>query len=260
MENLISTLDGLALRDVLDISVIAFIVYQALRLIRGTRAWQMTFGVVALVVFYYMTRFLDLRAAQVFLETSFPYFIFSLVVVFQSEIRRALAEIGRGRILPHLRGRSRESGLDDIVLACTTLSGEGIGALIVLQGDIGLENYIESGTRLDARLNYDLLLSVFNPKSTLHDGAVIIADDRIVAAGCVLPLTTDPYLSRELGTRHRAAIGVTQETDAIGIVVSEETGRLSATRAGEINLDLDASGLLMFLKTALKMEEGSSNP
>jgi diadenylate cyclase len=256
VENLISTLASLREpRNLIDIAVIAFIVYQALRLIRGTRAWQMTFGVLALVVFYYMTRFLDLRAAQVFLETSFPYFIFSLVVVFQSEIRRALAEIGKGRILSDLRGRNRESGLDDIVLACTTLSGERIGALIVLKRDIGLKNYIESGTRLDARLNYDLLLTVFNPKSPLHDGAVIIADDRIVAAGCVLPLTTDPYLSRELGTRHRAAIGITEETDAVGIVVSEETGRISATRAGEITLNLDGSRLLRLLKTALELEE-----
>ena len=141
------------------------------------------------------------------------------------------------------------------MLACTTLSGERIGALIVLERDIGLKNYIESGTRLDARLNYDLLLTLFNPKSPLHDGAVIISDARIVAAGCVLPLTTDPYLSRELGTRHRAAIGITQETDAVGIVVSEETGRMSATRSGEITLNLDGSRLLRFLKTALGMEE-----
>ena len=256
MENLIETLRSFDFFwDLIDIAVIAFIIYQALRLIRGTRAWQMTFGVLALVVFYYMTRFLDLRAAQVFLETSFPYFIFSLVVVFQSEIRRALAEIGKGRILSDLRGRNRGSGLDDIVLACTTLSDERIGALIVLERDIGLENYIESGTRLDARLNYDLLLTVFNPKSPLHDGAVIISADRIVAASCVLPLTTDPYLSRELGTRHRAAIGITQESDAVGIVVSEETGRMSATQAGEIKLNMDGSRLLRFLKTALEMGE-----
>jgi len=254
VENLISSLVSLRYKDLIDVTVIAFIIYQALRLIRGTRAWQMTFGVLALVVFYYATRLLDLRAAQVFLETSFPYFIFSLVVVFQSEIRRALAEIGKGSILSDPRGRNRESGLDDVVMACTTLSGERIGALIVFQRDIGLKNYIESGTRLDARLNYDLLLTVFNPKSSLHDGAMILSDDRIVAAGCLLPLTTDPYLSRELGTRHRAAIGITEETDAVCVVVSEETGQISATRGGEIKLALDSSRLLRFLKAAMEVE------
>ncbi len=255
MEDFISTIiSPRTLKDVIDIAVIAFIIYQALRLIRGTRAWQMTFGVLALVAFYYTTRLLDLRAAQVFLETSFPYFIFSLVVVFQSEIRRALAEIGKGSIFSDFRGRHRESGLEDVVMACTTLSSERIGALIVLERDIGLKNYIESGSRLDARLNYDLLVTVFNPKSPLHDGAVILRDDRILAAGCVLSLTTDPYLSRELGTRHRAAIGITEETDALGVVVSEETGRISATRRGEITRNLDGTKLLRFLKAAMEVE------
>ena len=203
MENLISTLASLReWRNLLDIAVIAFIVYQALRLIRGTRAWQMTFGVLALVVFYYMTRFLDLRAARVFLETSFPYFIFSLVVVFQSEIRRALAEIGKGESYPISGDATRESGLDDIVLACTTLSGERIGALIVLERDIGLGNYIESGTRLDARLNYDLLLTLFNPKSPLHDGAVIIFGRP--HPGCRLHTASDHGSLPEPGAGYKA--------------------------------------------------------
>ncbi len=254
MGNLISTVLSFGIRDLIDITVIAFIIYQALRLIRGTRAWQMTFGVLALVVFYYTTRLLDLRAAQVFLETCFPYFIFSLVVVFQSEIRRALAKIGKAGIFSDVRGRNRESGLEDVVMACTTLSKEGIGALIVFEREIGLKNYIDSGTRLDARLNYDLMVTLFNPRSPLHDGAVVLHNDRILAAGCILPLTTDPYLSRELGTRHRAAIGITEETDAVCVVVSEETGKISTTQRGEVKLGLDDSQLLSFLKAFMEIE------
>ena len=175
-------------------------------------------------------------------------------MVFQSEIRRALAKIGKAGIFSDVRGRNRESGLEDVVMACTTLSKEGIGALIVFEREIGLKNYIDSGTRLDARLNYDLMVTLFNPRSPLHDGAVVLHNDRILAAGCILPLTTDPYLSRELGTRHRAAIGITEETDAVCVVVSEETGKISTTQRGEVKLGLDDSQLLSFLKAFMEIE------
>jgi len=238
------------LKDLLDISVLAFILYQALRLIRGTRAWQMILGALSIVLFYYTTRIMDLRAAQIFLETSLPYLIFGLVVVFQSEIRRALAEIGKSRILRAFRGSSYEIRFDEIILSSTALATQRIGGLIVLERDIGLKNYIESGTQIDAHLSYHLLMTIFNPKGPLHDGAVIITGNRIAAAGCLLPLNSDPYLSKELGTRHRAGIGITTETDSVALIISEETGRISASKGGEISLNLDGPRLRRFLQAA----------
>ena len=257
LSGLLSMFGSLELKDLLDISVQAFLLYQALRLIRGTRAWQMTLGALSIVLFYYTTRIMDLRAARVFLETSLPYLIFGLVVVFQSEIRRALAEIGKGRILRVFRDSSYEIRFDEIILASTALANQRIGGLIVLERDIGLKNYIESGTQIDAHLSYHLLMAIFNPKGPLHDGAIIITGERIAGAGCLLPMNSDPYLSKELGTRHRAGIGITAETDAISIIISEETGRISASKGGEISLNLDGRRLRRFLQAAFddKKEE-----
>lgn len=249
IESLLSNFPRMRLLDIIDILVIAFIIYQGLRLIKGTRAWQMAIGVLTLMFLYYVTRLLDLRTVQWLLENFFPYLVFALIVVFQAEIRRALTEIGKGKLFRTQRGERH--GFEEIVLAATTLSSQKIGALVVLEGEIGLKNYIESGIKLDAHLTYDLLLTIFNPKGPLHDGAVIVTDNRITAAGCFLPLTTDPYLSKELGTRHRAAIGMTEETDAVAVVVSEETGKISAVMGGEITRNLDGPRLMKILEKAL---------
>lgn len=251
IESILSNFSSIRPRDVIDILAIAFIIYQGLALIKGTRAWQMAIGVMIVMFLYFVTRLLDLRTVQWLLENLFPYFVFALIVVFQSEIRRALAEIGKGRLFRVGKG-TRNPRFEEIVLAATTLSSQRIGALVVVEGQIGLKNYIESGIKLDAHLTYDLLLTIFNPKSPLHDGAVIVTGNRITAAGCFLPLTTDPYLSKELGTRHRAAIGMTEETDAVAVVVSEETGKISAVFGGEITRSLDGPRLMKFLEKALE--------
>jgi len=200
-------------------------------------------------------RFLELRTIEWVFANFFTYFIFALIVIFQSEIRRGLAQIGRGRffsrIFPKLTGKMGLERFDEIVLAATTLSSKKIGGLIVIERDIGLRNFIESGIKLDAFLTYDLLLTIFNPKSPLHDGAVIIQGNRISAAACFLPLTLDPYLSKELGTRHRAAIGITEESDAVAVVISEETGNTSAVVSGEIMRGLDGPRLLKILLKAV---------
>ncbi len=245
-----------SLRDVIDIGLLAFIIYQALRLIQGTRAWQMTFGVVGVILFYYVANQAGLRTLSLLLERFLPYFVFALLVIYQSEIRRALAKIGRTRYVGIFDGKRNLHKLEEIVLAATELSSKRIGALIVLEKDIGLKNYIESGILLDANLTYDLLLTIFNPKGPLHDGAVIAAGNRILAAGCFLPLTTDPYLSKELGTRHRAAIGMTAETDSVAVVVSEETGTISIVQEGEMTRNLDSARLMKLLDRAL----GSTPP
>ena len=238
-------------RDLIDICVITFIIYHALLLVRGTRGWQVTLGLTSLISFYYLTQFFELRTVEWLFGNVFPSFIIALIIIFQAEIRRGLAQIGRGGFFAFLTGRKRPAQFDEIVLAATTLSTQRVGGLIVLEREIGLKNYIESGIKLDAFLTYDLLLTIFNPKSPLHDGAVIIQGNRIATAACFLPLTLDPYLSKELGTRHRAAIGITEETDALVVVISEETGNISAVVGGEITRNLDGPRLLRVLQKTI---------
>jgi diadenylate cyclase len=236
------------IRDLIEVAVITLLFYQILLLIKGTRGWQITMGITALVFFYYLTRLLELRTVEWLLANFFTYFVFALIVIFQAELRRGLAELGRGRFFRRFSVPAGRKVYEEVVLAATTLSSQKIGGLIVVEREIGLKNYIESGIKLDAYLTYDILVTIFNPASPLHDGAVIIQDERAAAAGCFLPLTLDPYLSKELGTRHRAAIGITEETDAVAVVISEETGYISAVYRGEISRNLDGPRLLKLLQ------------
>jgi diadenylate cyclase len=236
------------LRNLIDILVIAFIIYHALLLVKGTRGWHMVMGIVSLFLFYYLIRYLELRTVEWFARQLLYYSIFALIVIFQSEIRRGLTRLGGGGFFPRFLSRKPREQFDEIVLAATTLSSQKIGGLIVIEREIGLKNYIESGIKLDAYLTYDLLVTIFNPKSPLHDGAIIIRGAHVAAAACFLPLTLDPYLSKELGTRHRAAIGITEETDAVAVVISEETGKISAVVEGEITRNLDGPRLLRILQ------------
>lgn len=249
------TLSQLRLLDVIDILVIAFIIYHVLVLIKGTRGWQITLGVSALFLFYYLTSSLDLRTVEWLFANFFTYFILALIVIFQQEIRRGLAAIGRGRFVRRLFSHKEKAGFEQIVLAATTFSERRIGALIVIECGIGLKNYIETGIQLDSLLSYDLLVTIFNPKSPLHDGAVVVQDDRIAAAACFLPLTTSPYLSKETGSRHRAGIGISEESDAIVVIVSEESGRISAVSRGQMTHNLDGPRLLAFLQKTAHVSE-----
>jgi diadenylate cyclase len=245
-----------SIRDLIDIALVAFIMYRFLLLMRGTRGVQMTLGIVVLLLFYWVTRFYRLSAVQWLLSNALNYIVFAVIVLYQSEIRRGLAGLGKTSIWGRQRRRATE-GFEEIVLASTTLASKKIGALVVLERDIGLRNYVESGIALDAVLTYDLLVTIFSPNTPLHDGAVIVQRNRIIAAGCFLPLTLDPYLSKELGTRHRAAIGITEETDAVAIIVSEETGTISLAIGGKITRDLDGATLRTALHNAV---EGRSLP
>jgi diadenylate cyclase len=241
----------LSIRDLIDIALVAFIIYRFLLLVRGTRAFQMTIGIIMLLLFYWITRFYRLTAVQWLLSNVLTYIVFAIIVLYQSEIRRGLAGIGKTSIRGRQRRRSTE-GFEEIILAVTTLASKKIGALVVIERDIGLRNYVESGIALDAVLTYDLLVTIFSPNTPLHDGAVIVQHNRIIAAGCFLPLTLDPYLSKELGTRHRAAIGITEETDAVAIIVSEETGAISLAFGGKITRDLDGAALKSALQNAIE--------
>jgi diadenylate cyclase len=240
------------IRDIVDIALVAYILYRFLLLVRGTRGAQMTVGMVVLLAFYYATRFYRLTTVQWLLNNLLTYIVFGIIVLYQNEIRRGLAGLGMTSIFGRHRKSDKKSGFDEIILAATTLASKKIGALIVVERDIGLRNYAESGIALDAVLTYDLLVTIFSPNTPLHDGAVIVQQNRIIAAGCFLPLTLDPHLSKELGTRHRAAIGITEETDAVAVIVSEETGIISAAVGGTITRNLDGTGLRSILHNAME--------
>jgi diadenylate cyclase len=245
-----------SIHDFIDIALVTFIIYRFLLLMRGTRGVQMTFGIVMLLLFYGVTRFYKLASVQWLLSNVLTYIVFAIIVLYQNEIRRGLTGIGKTSIWARQRRRSTE-GFEEIVLAATTLASKKIGALVVMERDIGLRNYVESGIALDAVLTYDLLVTIFSPNTPMHDGAVIVHRNRILAAGCFLPLTLDPYLSKELGTRHRAAIGVTEETDAVAVIVSEETGTISLALDGRITRDLDSAGLRIALRNAIEGHTGT---
>lgn len=229
--------------DVLDILIVAIIIYQVLVLLRGTRGAQMAFGIIIITVFYYLSRRWHLETVQWYLTNLLPFFFLAIIIIFQSEIRRGLASIGKNPFWRSLTPMRFSDVYDEIVLSVTALSSQRIGGLIVLEREIGLKTYIESGVALNAQLSYDLLMTIFNPHTPLHDGAVIVQRNKIASAACFLPLTLDPRLSKELGTRHRAAIGITEETDAVAVVVSEETGVISIAEGGQIERALDGEQL-----------------
>jgi diadenylate cyclase len=243
VQQVLSSLPSLTWRGALDILVVAFLIYQLLMILRGRRAAHILIGVAILTIMYVVSLLLGLQLLSAILSNIAPYAPFAIIVIFQSEIRRLLARIGRRRWIG-LGGRlQRREFTEEIVLALTQLSEKKTGALVVIERDIGLRTFIESGVRLEACLSRDLLLSIFHTGSVLHDGAVIVQGDRIAAAACFLPLTVRPAMARKLGTRHRAAIGVTEETDCLALVVSEETGRISVAAFGEIEFDVDEKRL-----------------
>jgi diadenylate cyclase len=222
----------------LDILVVAFLVYQLLMIIRGRRAANILVGVLLVLAAYALVTWMGLELVRAILANIAPFAPFALIVLFQSEIRRLLARLGGRRwISAGGRLQTREFA-EELVLALSQLAENKIGALVVVERDIGLRTFVETGVLMDSHVSRDLILTIFLPGSALHDGAVIIRGDRIAAAACFLPLTVRPALARHLGTRHRAAIGVTEEADCLSLVVSEETGRISVAAFGEIELDV----------------------
>ena len=246
----------LTLRNLLDIALVFTIVYVVLRLLRGTRAVPTMVGIVLLALLYWLAVAQDLATLEFVLRSAVLYIGVAIIVLFQSEIRQALIYFAnrlRFPILKLQRGQFGGSVYDEIVLAATTLATEKIGALIVIERNVGLRNFVDAGVQLDARISYDLLVSIFNPATPLHDGAVIIHTERLAAASVFLPLTKNPSISRDLGTRHRAAIGITEGSDAISIVVSEETGLITYVEAGEVRRNLDTTQLRKYLLEAMQI-------
>lgn len=243
-------------RSVLDIALVFIIVYVVLKLLRGTRAVPMVVGLVLIALLYWLARAQDLLTLEFVLQGAALYIGIAIIVLFQSEIRQALIYFGNRLRLPILKRQRGQFGgtiYDEIVLAVTTLASEKTGALIVIERNIGLRNFIDAGVQMDARLSYDLLVTIFNPSTPLHDGAVIIQNERLAAASVFLPLTKNPNISRELGTRHRAAIGITEGSDAISLVVSEETGLITYVENGEMRRNLDTTQLRRALLDAMEI-------
>jgi uncharacterized protein (TIGR00159 family) len=230
-------------QDVVDISIITFVVYQLGLLIRGTRAVQMIMGLVVLVAVYQGAQYFELYTVNWILDSIGNVLLIIVVVVFQGDIRRMLTQVGTGPLFSGLPRAAHGQVIEEITRAAVNLASRRIGALVVLARDVGLNEYMDGGTRLDAQVTKELIQTIFVPASPLHDGALVVQHGRVVAAGCFLPLTTNPNVSKTLGTRHRAAIGLTEETDSVVIVVSEEEGKISLVREGRITRDLDAGVL-----------------
>ncbi len=242
-------------RNLLDIVLVAVIVYAILKLVRGTRAAPMAAAIAAFAFLYWLAVNQELATLEFVLRGALLYIGVAIIVLFQSEIRQALISIGNRVRMPFTRrhhGQFGEGVYDEIVLAATTLASTKTGALIVIERDVGLKNVTDGGVRLDAELSYDLLVTIFNPATPLHDGAVVVRRHRVAAAACFLPLTLNPRLSKDLGTRHRAAIGITEDSDAVAVVVSEETGLISFVQNGQIRRGLDATRLRAQIFEALR--------
>ena len=230
-------------QDALDIGIIAFVLYRLIHMIRGTRAMQMIIGLVVILLAYVSSQMFGLFTLNWVLDNFLGSIILVIIVIFQSDIRRALTQFGTAPLFGGADRIERGQVLEEITKAVVSLATRGIGGLIVLEREVGLNEYIEVGTRLDARVTRELLESVFIPHSPMHDGALVIQKGRVAAARCFLPLSVDPNLSQAFGTRHRAAVGLTEETDAVAVVISEERGKISLVVEGKVNEDLDGPQL-----------------
>src|SRR5436190_1719505 len=250
---LLRFLQQLRIADLIDFVIVWAIIYGLLKLVRGTRAVQMAAGLLGVGLLYQISVILGLDTLQFVMRNTLLYFGFAILVIFAPEIRSALMRVG-SNLGPFRFGQAKagHQAYDDIVLAAMTLSTRKVGALIVLERNVGLQNYIDTGVKLGASLSYDLLVTIFDPHTPLHDGAAIIRNYKLEAASCFLPLTLNPRLSKELGTRHRAAIGITEDTDAVAVVVSEETGVISFVEKGQITRNLDAARLRESLRHAFE--------
>src|SRR5687767_15946771 len=244
--------------DLLDIALVSFLMYELLLLIRGTRAVQMALSGLFLLGLFFVSRWLQLETVNWVIRNLATYVVFAIIVLFQSDIRRALAHFGRAPFFRYFeRASSADETIEELVVAVTTLATRRIGAIIAIERQIGLRNYIEGGIPLDALVTYDLMASIFQPGSPLHDGAAIIQGDRVAAAACFLPLSVNPLVSRQLGTRHRAALGLTEENDAVAIVVSEESGAISLAISGALERGVEAAMLRRRLESLLNVRARS---
>lgn len=236
-------LSQIRLQDIIDVLIVAFIIYRILLLIKGTKAVQMLLGLGILLLALLVSNWAGLYTIDWIVQSFWAQIVIVIIVLFQPELRRALAHIGESPFFYSLSPVEESRFLEEIVKASVSLANKRIGALLVLERETDLKNFTEMGTELDAKVSREVILSIFHPSSPIHDGAVVIRGNRIVAAGCFLPLSLSASHSRSLGTRHRAALGITEETDAVVIIISEETGAISLAKGGKMLKDLDIISL-----------------
>ena len=237
--------------DIVDILVVAFLTYRVFIYLSQTRAVQILIGLMVVLLLSAVAKLFHLYTLSFIFNNLLTIGIFALIVIFQPEIRRILARIGEKQFGIFTSEEEAERVIEEIVRACATMSEDRIGALIVVEREVNLDNYVESGTFIDGKVSKELLITLFWPGTPLHDGATIIRKDRIYKSGAFLPLTLNPNLPQTVGTRHRAAIGITEETDAVAVVVSEETGAISISYSGKLIKNLDPSKLKKVLKGLL---------
>ncbi len=240
------------LLDLLDIALVAFIIYRIILLIKGTRAVQMVLGLAVILIVYMGSQVGGLHTLHWILDNFLSSIILVIIVLFQNDIRRALIHVGRNPFFADLSYREETEVMDELVKACVSMGNKKIGALIVIERETGLKDFLEVGVEIDAKVSSDLITSIFLPYSPIHDGALVIQQGRLKRAACFLPLSQNPDISKSLGTRHRAAIGLTELVDAVAIVVSEETGKISVVVGGRITRDLDSTSLRRVLKRLLE--------
>lgn len=242
------------LRTVIDILIVALLFYRLFILVRGTRAIQMFIGLVVLVVLSAVAQWLQLAALNWLLDSLRTVWVIAFIIIFQPELRKALTQIGQSRLFNRFVGVTEFTYLNEVQNGVERASRKGLGALIVIERNVGLKNYIETGTQIEATVSAELLETIFTPPSPLHDGAVVLRGSQIIAAGCILPISANPDLEKTLGTRHRAAVGLSEETDAIVIVVSEETRQISIAENGRLTRNLQIGELKSRLSSLLKIK------
>ncbi|EGL83556.1 Conserved hypothetical protein CHP00159 [Caldalkalibacillus thermarum TA2.A1] len=238
------------LTEIIDILLVTLVIYKLITLIRGTRAVQLFKGMMVIVAGWLLSSFFGLKTLSWLMSQAMTYGVLAVIIIFQPELRRALEQLGRGRLFArtnHLDEEKMTTAINETVKAVQYLAKRRIGALIVLEKETGLNDYIETGIAINGQISSELLINIFIPNTPLHDGAVIVRKDQVKAAGCYLPLSENPFISKELGTRHRAALGISEVTDSVSIVVSEETGQISLSRNGEVYRDLSEEKLLEML-------------
>jgi len=241
--------------DVIDILIVSYVIYKLIMLVRGTRAVQLLKGIVVLIIAWGLSVAFQLHTLNWMMNQAFTFGVLAVIIIFQPELRRALEQLGRGTMFSRSSSGEAENvnrNITEVMKALTYLSKRKIGALIVFERETGLMDYIESGIKLDASISAELLINIFIPNTPLHDGAVIISGNQLKAAGCYLPLSENPFISKELGTRHRAAIGMTEVSDAVVVVVSEETGQISLSINGQVVRDIKEESLISKLFEELR--------
>lgn len=259
MNAILNIFYSMRIMDAIDIVIVAYVFYKILMLIRETRAEQLIKGLIILLVAMKLSEWAKLYVVHFILQNTMTLGLIALIIVFQPELRRALEYIGRNKIFTAKMAEEQEESLNrnvhELVNAVVSLSREQIGALIVMERQTGLNEIVSTGVKIDAEMSSGLLINIFIPNTPLHDGSVIIRRDRILAAGCFLPLSANQTISKELGTRHRAALGIAEQSDALVIIVSEETGTISVAMNGKLSRYLDANTLTSIIKKAFTNEE-----